>query len=58
MPSRDKYPECATCINREYDLFQCRGCREASNYEPESEDDECLDVEEELSYEDFRNLMG
>lgn len=50
MPSEDLYPECATCINREYDPFECESCTEASNYEEESD-------EEELSYPEFIDLF-
>lgn len=52
LNSRD-YPECDTCINREYDPFACEDCNDGSNYEPEdSEEDDSLDSDE-LPYNKF-----
>jgi hypothetical protein len=31
------YPECDSCLNREFDPFQCESCDDGSNYEPEEE---------------------
>lgn len=45
------FPECATCLNREFDPFQCKDCEDASNYEPEEEGDS-----EDISYEDFKSI--
>lgn len=38
----DKFPQCADCMNKDFDPFQCQDCENASNfepYEPEEEDD-------------------
>lgn len=45
-----KYPECDTCINREFDPFQCESCNNGSNYEPE---DDGEDTVEEMTYDQF-----
>lgn len=33
------YPECESCVNREFDPFQCDSCEDGSNYESEEEQD-------------------
>lgn len=48
-----RFAECATCINREFDPFQCQDCTDASNYEPEDEGDE----PESMDYDDFLILL-
>lgn len=50
MSKPGQYPECDTCINREYDPFQCESCNHGSNYEPE---DDGEDTSEEMSYGEF-----
>jgi len=44
------FEECETCINREFDPFQCDSCEDASNYESE-------DNSEELTYTEFIDLF-
>lgn len=45
-----KFAFCRTCVNLEYDPFQCRSCDEGSNYEHNGDDD---------SYdEDLRKLQA
>lgn len=46
-----KYAECDSCINREYDPFECESCEDASNFEPY--DDDMDDEESSMSYSDF-----
>ncbi len=58
MACRNKYPECANCINREYDPFQCDDCEDASNFESDSDDDDAFDNSEELSFDEFKSLIG
>lgn len=33
----NKFPECETCVNREFDPFACEECEDADLYEPEDE---------------------
>jgi hypothetical protein len=40
-----KFSFCRTCLNLEYDPFQCRTCDEGSNYENNGEED---DYDEDL----------
>ena len=56
MSNCDKFPACESCINKKFDPFQCVECVNASNYEKadESFDDEV----EELSFDEFRQLLG
>lgn len=49
----DKYPECANCINRELDPFECEDCDDASNFEP-YEEDEDMEDSEEMTLEEFK----
>jgi hypothetical protein len=42
----DKFTECATCINKELDPFQCRSCVSASGHETEMDDIEHLSYHE------------
>ena len=32
------YPECDSCLNREYDPFECEECVDADHYIPEDEE--------------------
>lgn len=48
-----KFKECLTCVNREYDPFQCQGCVKASNYEAEELGEE---IYEEYDYDEFRDI--
>jgi hypothetical protein len=50
MPRCNKYEECETCINKEYDPFQCETCEDGSNYE--SDDDA-----ESLTITEFAEMM-
>lgn len=50
MTVKCRYPECDSCINKEFDPFQCDTCEDGSNYE--SEDDS-----EELTYAEFKDLF-
>lgn len=50
MGGKSRYPECDSCINREFDPFQCAECKNGSNYEGE-------DDSEKLSYHEFLDLM-
>lgn len=47
----NKYPECETCLNREYDPFQCDMCEEGSHYENE-------DSEEFMTLQDLIQMMA
>jgi hypothetical protein len=51
-----KYEECESCLNREFDPFQCIDCEDAENFEPEDHSRE-PDVEEDLSYEEFVGMF-
>ena len=42
------FPQCQSCINREFDPFQCIDCDNASNFEPIDEGEE-----EDIDYDDF-----
>lgn len=43
------FPECATCVNREFDPFECEKCKEGSNWEGE-------DDSEEITIHDLKNI--
>lgn len=45
-----RFPDCESCINKEYDPFQCEGCVNGSNCELE-------DDTEELTYAEFIDLL-
>ena len=49
--SKCSRPECEGCINKEFDPFQCDTCVDGSNWEGE-------DIEEELTYAEFKGLFG
>ena len=50
----DKYPECETCINREFDPFACEDCEDGSNYEPEDDDDYEDTDSEDMNITEFK----
>lgn len=52
-PRCGRFAECRTCINREFDPFQCETCEDASNYEPEEEGDDIEDID----YGEFLGLI-
>lgn len=52
MTKCGSFEECDTCVNEEFDPFQCEDCEDASNYEPIEEYDE----EEAMTLDEFRNL--
>lgn len=51
----DKFPECADCINKELDPFQCDSCEDACNFEPYEEDEELGDVED-MTLDEFKEF--
>jgi hypothetical protein len=51
-----QYPECGSCLNREFDPFQCEDCEDASNYEPD-EDGDLEDQAEDMTLDEFRSLI-
>lgn len=56
------FPECESCINREFDPDQCEDCDDASNYEPDEEEDmgsvpDDEEVVEEMTYDDFKSMF-
>ncbi len=51
----DKFPECADCINKELDPFQCDSCEDGCNFEPYESDDDMEDSEE-MTLEEFKEF--
>lgn len=47
------FPECDSCINREFDPFQCEDCDDASNYEPAGDEDDSQD----MTLDEFRRTF-
>jgi len=41
-----KFPECSTCINRECDPFECKTCKNGSNFETEDDEVEEITIRE------------
>lgn len=58
MTNCGKYPQCETCVNREFDPFQCAECVDGRNYEPHDSTDDDTYEAEELSLSEFRQLLG
>jgi hypothetical protein len=52
----DKFPECADCMNREFDPFQCQSCEDACNFEPYEDGDEREDSAQEMTISEFKNF--
>lgn len=56
MPDSLRFPECRSCINREFDPFECRSCKNGSNMETQEQDDQENEVEE-LTISEFIDIM-
>jgi len=52
----DPFPECANCINKELDPFQCETCEDACNYEPYEDEDD--DEGESMTIAEFKEFWG
>ena len=50
----DKFPECAECMNKEFDPFQCDTCEDACNFEPYEDDYD--DSSESMSISEFKEF--
>lgn len=40
MNASKGFKECATCVNREYDPFQCKKCENGDRWESDDDEDE------------------
>lgn len=56
MPETLRFPECRSCINREFDPFQCGSCESGSNLETQEENEQDNDVEE-MTITEFIDVM-
>lgn len=53
------FPDCASCINREHDPFECEDCEDASNWEGDGlEEEQNEDTFEELSMADLLIMIN
>ena len=52
----DKFPECAECMNREFDPFQCESCEDACNFEPYEDEYEPDDSTQEMTISEFKEF--
>lgn len=52
-----RFPECRSCINREYDPFECKTCKDGSNQETQEVVNQENDLVEELSISEFIDVM-
>lgn len=52
----DKFPECADCMNREFDPFQCESCEDACNFEPYEDEDQSEDSGQEMTISEFKDF--
>lgn len=57
IQSGHKFKECGTCINKTLDPFQCKGCRNAFNYDGGDASDEFSEDGTELTYAEFIGLF-